>query len=103
MLHAFETRTRTEPDGTAVLSVLGELDIASAPQFREAVGALMGTGVRHLVVDLSGSDFVDSSGIGAVLWAEHRLQAAGGDLRTQGCTDGVTRAFQLAGLGELAH
>ena len=103
MVHPFETRISDGPDGTAVLSVIGELDLASAPHFREAVGAVMGTGARSVVVDLSGSDFIDSSGIGALMWAEHRLQAVGGDLTTKGCQPPVERAFKLAGLSQLIH
>jgi anti-sigma B factor antagonist len=89
MLHSFETHLKNGPDGSTVLAVVGELDLASAPHFREAVGEAMGTGARKVVVDLSGSDFIDSSGIGALMWAEHRLQAVGGDLRTTGCTPPV--------------
>lgn len=103
MLHTFDTQIRTAPDGSAVLAVKGELDLASAARFREAVGALMAAGTRTVVVDLSGSDFVDSSGIGAVLWAEHRLRATGGDLITTGSTPPVTRAFELAGLASMVH
>lgn len=103
MLHSFATRTSTRPDGTSVLAVLGELDLASAPHFRQAVAEIMGTGARSVIVDLSGSDFVDSQGIGAVLWAEHRLRAVGGTLRTTGCTPPVRRAFTLAGLGEMVR
>ncbi len=103
MVHSFGTETRTAADGASVLSVIGELDIASAPQFRETVGELMGTGVRNLVVDLSESPFVDSSGIGAVLWAQHRLRGVGGLLLTTGAARPVARAFELAGLGEMVH
>jgi anti-anti-sigma factor len=64
----------------AVLSVCGELDIAAAPRLRVAIGDLMGQGVRHVEVDLDGCSFLDSSGVGALLWAAHRLRAVGGDL-----------------------
>jgi anti-sigma B factor antagonist len=103
MLRSFDTTTSTAADGSSVLAVHGELDLASAPQFREAIGALMGTGARHLVVDLSDSDFVDSAGLGALLWAGHRLRAVGGRLTTTGCTPPVERAVRLAGLDELLH
>ncbi len=103
MLHSFETHLTDGPDGSTVLAVVGELDLASAAHFREAVGAAMGTGARKVVVDLSGSDFIDSSGIGALMWAEHRLQAVGGELRTTGCTPPVARAFAIAGLTQMIH
>ncbi len=62
------------------LAVAGELDLATAPQFRTEVSALLGTGCRAIVVDLSETTFLDSSGLGALVWAAHRLRAAGGSL-----------------------
>ena len=103
MLHHFDIDVNTRPDGVAVLKVDGELDLASAPQFRQAVGELMGEGRRRVVVDLSGSDFVDSSGIGAILWADNRLKALGGRLTTTGCTPHVVRVLELSGLGSFVH
>src|SRR3712207_4427013 len=67
------------PDAS-VVSVIGDLDLASAAAFKQVVGDLMGTGVRHLAVDLGETAFIDSSGLGAVLWADRRLHAVGGDL-----------------------
>ncbi len=103
MLHAFDIEITEQADGTSVLAVSGELDLASAALFREKVGEVMGTGVRHLVVDLSGVDFVDSSGLGAMLWAERRLEAVGGDLQAVNCRPPVERVIALAGLSELLH
>ncbi len=55
------------------------------------------------LIDLADSDFVDSSGLGAILWARHRAQAVGGDLHVDNCCPPVERAFTLAGLTELLH
>ena len=103
MLHSFDIGIDRRADGEAVLAVAGELDLASAAHFRQAVGAAMGTGVRHLTVDLADVDFIDSAGLAAILWADHRLQAVGGDLTAVRCCPAVDRAFALAGLGELVH
>ena len=103
MLHHFDLHLSTDPDGTAVIAVDGELDLASAAQFRETIGELMGTGARTVVVDLGKSDFVDSSGIGALLWAERRLEALGGELTATNCTPQVARVFRLSGLSSFLH
>lgn len=83
------------------LEVVGELDIAAAPQLRRVVGALMGTGVREMRVDLGSADFLDSSGLAALLWAEHRLRAVGGTLIVVNAPDGVRRTIELAGLDDV--
>ena len=82
----------------SAVTVSGELDLASAPEFRTMVRELMGGGVRIVTVDLAGTDFIDSSGLGALLWAEHRLQAVGGELVVLHAHDSVERSFRLAGL-----
>jgi anti-sigma B factor antagonist len=46
---------------------VGELDLATVPEVRRAVEALRASGVDHLVLDLSGLSFLDSSGIHLLL------------------------------------
>jgi len=93
-------RLRETPNGTheCTLAVAGELDLATAVQFRTAVSALMGTGCRHLVVDLAETTFIDSSGIGALVWASHRLRATGGDLVVSNPDDRVGQTLRLTGV-----
>ena len=89
----------SDADAAAVLTVAGELDIAAAPRLRSAVGNLMGQGIRHLEVDLEGCTFIDSSGMGALLWAAHRLHAVGGDLVAVHAHGAAMRAMEMAGIG----
>ena len=102
MYHFHLTERRTGTD-SATIAVTGELDLASAPEIKRAVAGLMGSGVRHLGVDLAQATFVDSSGMGALLWASLRLHAAGGDLEAFGASAAVARAFELAGLDSILH
>ena len=99
MVHNFEVQIRMQEDGTPVLAVCGELDLAAAPQLRRVISSLMGSGTRHVVIDLGDATFVDSSGMGALLWAEHRMHAAGGELTAVNPQPNVARAFEIAGLG----
>ncbi|SEP20584.1 STAS domain-containing protein [Trujillonella endophytica] len=49
-------------DGRPTLRVRGELDIATSPQFGDAVADALASGARSLVVDLSETTFLDSTG-----------------------------------------
>jgi anti-sigma B factor antagonist len=80
------------------VTITGELDLAAAPEFRTMVRELMGRGVRILTIDLTETEFIDSSGLGALLWAEHRLQASGGELAVIHAQASVERSFRVAGL-----
>ena len=64
------------PSGLA-LTVSGELDMATAPELRERLGAALDSGVTRIVVDLRDVTFVDSIGLAAVLHARSRLRAGG--------------------------
>jgi anti-sigma B factor antagonist len=97
MLSRFELH-HDEHGAVSAVTVTGELDLSVAPEFRNLVRELMGRGIRVLTVDLTDTDFIDSSGLGALLWAEHRLQAVGGDLGVIHAHGTVERSFRLAGL-----
>ena len=63
-----ELRISAGPDG--LLSLAGELDVASTPQLRAAMQQQIDAGVQRCVLDLKDLSFCDSSGLTALLWAE---------------------------------
>ncbi len=54
-------------EGRHRLSLRGELDLASAPELEEAVATLCAEGAREAVLDVAGLEFVDSTGLRAIL------------------------------------
>ena len=86
-------------DGNPVcVRVYGELDMATAPEFREALLALA---ARNVVVDLSVLDFLDSSGITAILTARKEVVARGGTLVLDAANGIVRRVLEITGLSTL--
>jgi len=53
----------TRQDESAHILAIGELDLDTTPILREEIDALHSAGVRHLTLDLSGLDFIDSTGL----------------------------------------
>jgi anti-sigma B factor antagonist len=92
-----------ERDGWSVLGVVGELDLAAAPRVRQAVvRAIDGTrGAPRVVLDLTGVDFIDSSGLGIVLGTLRRIRAASGELRVIAGDAQVQRVFALTQLDQI--
>ncbi len=72
---------RRHNERTAVISMSGQLSAMSADQLREAVASAIEHHQNHVVLELRGVDFIDSSGLGAVIGGLKSTRQAGGDLR----------------------
>ena len=86
--------------GTAVLKLAGELDVATADLLRERVRDLLGHGtdVHRLVLDLAGLEFLDVTGLGALLETRRKLAALGGTLALRRPRPMVLRMLSLLNL-----
>ena len=71
-------------DDAAVLGVRGELDAYSSPQLESQISEIINSGTRDVVLDLSNTRFLDSSGLRAILSAQQLLQEKEGKLRLRG-------------------
>jgi len=67
--------------GWAVLVVQGEFDVLTAPRVRDRLLELLGAGRRRVVVDLEGVEFLDSSGLGALVAGLKMARRGDGDMR----------------------
>jgi anti-sigma B factor antagonist len=85
-------------DGWTVVTVYGELDVASAPTLRERLIDLVSGGSHMLVLDLEGLDFLDSTGLGAIISALKRARTNGGDLRLVCTQSRIRRLFEITAL-----
>ena len=90
--------TITAGDDYAVIRPEGRLTAPTVPQLRVAVDDLVAAGTARIVVDLSGTEFVDSSGLGALIGGLKAARLAGGDLRIAGVTEPVRRVLKLTNL-----
>lgn len=82
---------------SAVLSVRGDLDVATAPQLRDALVSVIAPRCR-VVVDLEAVDFVDSAGLGILVSGLKRARAQGGELELVCTSRSVLRPFEITGL-----
>ena len=98
MQAAIESRRR--PPWT-VLAVGGELDVVGAPALRQAVVAAVSAGGTRLILDLTGVDFIDSFGIGAVVGALKRVRQRDGELALVCPAPRVRRVFELCDLDRI--
>jgi anti-sigma B factor antagonist len=82
----------------AVLQIRGEVDVYTAPQVRERVIQLLGGGVRHVIADLREVEFLDSTGLGALVGSLKRLRERDGSLGLVIADGKITTVFRVTGL-----
>jgi anti-sigma B factor antagonist len=93
----FELRS-SRTDGTLIVDVVGEIDMATAPELAAAIGAADG-GVQRVVVDLSDVSFLDSSALNALVHCQRTLAEHEIDLRVVSPEDRVVRrVFEITRL-----
>lgn len=92
---------RSEVNGATVLVASGRLNMVSAPRFKAGVDDEVGAGNARLVVDLSGVEFIDSSGLGAIVGGLKAARQAGGDLRIAACGEQVRAVLGLTNLDRI--
>jgi anti-sigma B factor antagonist len=82
----------------AVLRIDGDVDSYSASQLRERVIELLADGIRHIIADLREVDFLDSTGLGALVGSLKRLRDQDGSLKVVTGAGRIPRLFRLTGL-----
>ena len=91
----------SDVDGVRLLEVFGELDLATAPKLCALLDAARVHRVKRLMIDLTGVDFCDSTGLRALLGASTEIRVSGGRLSVCCLPDGpVARLFELVGARE---
>ncbi|MFQ3550063.1 MAG: STAS domain-containing protein [Armatimonadota bacterium] len=88
----------TEANGIKILHVSGEIDVYTAPQFKEAVNGVLTTGQKHLIINMENVSYMDSSGFGALLSATKRLRPVGGTVSLVNCNQSIKRILQITKL-----
>jgi len=73
--------TRETRDNCQLLRLAGLLDAFSEPTFRKVLDKCVEEGPFNIILDLSQIDFIDSSGIGALVQIAKKIQNSGGSLQ----------------------
>jgi anti-sigma B factor antagonist len=91
----FRIEDERPTSGTAILAVHGEADLHSAPELKERLRAAIDGGATVVVVDLTETDFVDSTSLGVLLGATKRLREREGEIRLVVSRPELRRIFEI--------
>ncbi len=95
-----ETSLRHQDD-IPVLDVVGEIDIYTTPQFKEAVSEAIDQNKPAIVINMTKVTYMDSSGFGTLLSATKRLRPLDGALYLSGCNEAIQRMLQITRLNTI--
>jgi anti-anti-sigma factor len=84
--------------GTCVARLSGDIDAVTVPSVREGIETVISEGFHTIVLDLTHVDYLDSSALGLLVWADHQLQPFSGALLLAGAGRDVARILELSGL-----
>jgi anti-sigma B factor antagonist len=94
----FSVEDRPLDGDTHVVAVSGEVDLFTAPEFKQRVMAPITAGLDRVIVDLTETTFIDSSSLGVLIGAHRRLKARGGRLVVACTNDAIVKTFRITGL-----
>lgn len=99
--HRFVAATEDLENGMPVVSVMGEVDRATARAFEQTLMGVVEHRTGAVVVDLSGCSFLDSRGLGALVAARARLERSERRIALVLSNRSVLRILEITHVGEL--
>jgi anti-sigma B factor antagonist len=94
----FDVQTERLDDSTYVIALTGEVDLYTAPEFKQQLLDVIAKGAKEVVVDFTNTTFIDSTTLGVLVGGVKRLRAQDGRLSLV-CSDrNITKIFEITGL-----
>ena len=94
----FDIKTEQLSGDSYVISLAGEVDLYTAPEFKQQLLEVIGQGGKEVVVDFSETTFIDSTTLGVLVGGVKRLRSNDGQLSLI-CSDrNITKIFEITGL-----
>jgi anti-anti-sigma factor len=91
--------TKQLESGYAVITISGRLALGGETEkLNAAINALLQKDRKRVVLDISGLDYVDSSGVGMLVSCLTNVKKVGGDLKVVGANQRIRRIFTMTGI-----
>jgi anti-sigma B factor antagonist len=94
----FQINDEAIDDETHVIELGGEVDLYTAPEFKERMVQVIEDGKKQVVVDLSSATFIDSTTLGVLVGGVKRLRPSGGTLSLVCSDQNIVKIFEITGL-----
>jgi len=91
----FKLATTDLGNGIFTIGVAGEVDLATAPELKQALAEVTSKGAHGILVDLSSATFIDSTTLGVLMGAVKRLRPEGGELAIACHDPNIRKIFEI--------
>lgn len=98
MVQAFDIDISPFDASGVIVTVIGDIDLFTTPEFKQAVADAMSHDTETVVIDLSGSSFMDSSSLGVLIGAHRRLARRGRPLTVVCDNEAIRKVLRVTGL-----
>jgi len=97
----FRVGYETPSDDIGVVVLEGEIDIYSAPEFKEVLVNSIESGAHRVIVDLTEVTFIDSTTLGVLVSGAKRVRPRNGNLDIVCSDENIIRIFEITGLDRI--
>ena len=98
-----QVATQSQDAGTITVALHGEVDVTTVDQVRVALADAIAARPAAVVVDLAALSFIDSTGLGALIFGFQRCRDEGIAFRLTSPTRGVRQVLVLSGILEVVE
>ncbi|MEV5440484.1 STAS domain-containing protein [Streptomyces sp. NPDC052682] len=99
--HTLHLTVQHPHPGLALATVVGDVDVHTAPTLRSGALEIIQQGHARLALDLAQVGFCDSAGLSAIIGIWHAAQEAGGSLSLAAVPDRLMRMLSMTGVDSL--
>ena len=94
----FDIKTDQLADDSYVISLAGEVDLYTAPEFKQQLLEVISQGAKNVIVDFTDTTFIDSTTLGVLVGGVKRLRPNEGQLSIVWNDRNITKIFEITGL-----
>ncbi len=94
----FDIKTEQLGDDRYVIALAGEVDLYTAPEFKQQLLDVIAQGAKNVVVDFTDTTFIDSTTLGVLVGGVKRLRSTDGQLALVCADRNITKIFEITGL-----
>lgn len=94
----FSVASESMGDRTIAIAIAGEVDLYTAPRFKEELVRAVDSGAALVLIDLTATTFIDSTTLGVLVGGLRRLRPNGGELVLIIVDRNIRKIFEITGL-----